>query len=93
MNNISSDSPMTTSGITSGAIMEPKNNDRPRNTLNLVMTMAAIVPNIMDTVADTQAIFRLVTVARRIMGLEMSILYHFKENPVQVLTNLDSLNE
>jgi hypothetical protein len=61
--------------------------------MNLVRTMAAITPNIMEMVADTEAIFKLVTVARRIMGLETRALYHFRENPVQELTNLDSLRE
>jgi hypothetical protein len=62
-NNISKDKPITTSGITRGAVIAPKNSVFPRNILNLVITMAAIVPSTIDTVADKLAIFKLVNVA------------------------------
>jgi hypothetical protein len=73
--------------------MVPIKNDFPRNTGSRVITMAAMVPNITDTVADMQAIFRLVTVARNIIGSENNALYHFRENPDHTATNLDSLKE
>jgi hypothetical protein len=90
---MSKDSPITTSGMTKGAAIAPTNNDFPRNLLNLVITIAAIVPIITDTVAERTAIFRLVSVARKIIGSDTNALYHFKENPDQTLTNRDSLNE
>jgi hypothetical protein len=82
-----------TSGITIGAAIAPINVDFQLNRPNLVITIAAIVPIITDTVADKHAIFKLVNVARRIMGSESKALYHFSEKPDQTLTNLDSLNE
>ncbi|GHT97726.1 hypothetical protein FACS1894126_2320 [Alphaproteobacteria bacterium] len=71
----------------------PTKSDLPRNLENLVITMAAMVPNTTDMVADMHAIFRLVTVALSIIGLDINALYHFSEKPDHTVTNLDSLNE
>jgi hypothetical protein len=90
---ISNDSPVTTSGITSGAVIAPTNSVFPLNLSNLVMTIAAIVPRITDTVAEKHATLMLVKVARKIIGLDTRALYHFSENLVHVATSLDSLKE
>jgi hypothetical protein len=90
---ISSDNPVTTSGITRGAVIAPTNKVFPRNLLNLVMTIAAIIPKITDTVAERHATLRLVSAARNIIGLDTSALYHLNEKPVQVDISRDSLNE
>jgi hypothetical protein len=79
--------------MTIGAVIAPTNNDLPLNRPNRVMIMAAMVPIITAMVADKQAIFRLVIVARKIIGSENSALYHLRENPVHTLTKRDSLNE
>jgi hypothetical protein len=92
-NSINSDNPITTSGMTSGAVMAPANSVFPLNLLNLVIIIAAIVPRTMETVAEMQAILRLVNAALKIIGLETSALYHLKENLVQDAVNLESLNE
>jgi hypothetical protein len=54
--------------------------------------MAAMVPKIMDMVAERHATLRLVKVARRMIGFDTNALYHRKENPVQVDIR-DSLKE
>jgi hypothetical protein len=84
---------MTTSGITSGAVMAPTNTVFPRNRWNLAIIIAAIVPSMMAMVAAMLATFKLVRVARNIMGLDTRALYHLRENPDHVLTKRDSLNE
>jgi hypothetical protein len=93
MNNISSDNPMTTSGITSGAVIAPTNAVFPRKRRNLVITIAAIVPSTMEIVAVMLATFKLVNVARNIIGFDTRALYHFKEKPDHMLMKRDSLNE
>jgi hypothetical protein len=93
MNSISNDNPITTSGITIGAMMAPTKSDFPRNLLNRVMIIAVMVPKMTETVADNIATFKLVAVAFSMIGLDISVLYHFRENPVQALTKRDSLKE
>jgi hypothetical protein len=61
--------------------------------LNLVMIMAAMVPNATETVAETAATFMLVIAALNIIGSDSKALYHFSENPVHETTSLDSLKE
>jgi hypothetical protein len=91
--NISRDRPITTSGMTNGAVIAPINRVLPRNLSNLVITIAAMVPKITDMVAERLATLRLVNVARKIIGFDTSDLYHRKEKPVQVDIRRDSLNE
>ncbi len=92
-NNIRIDKPRTTSGITKGAVTAPTKNDFPLKCPKRVITIAAVVPIIVDTVADIVATLMLVNVARKIIGSENRALYHFNEKPDQTLTNRDSLKE
>jgi hypothetical protein len=79
--------------MTRGAVIAPIKRAFPRNLLNLVIIIAAMVPKITDMVAERHATLRLVNVARKIIGFDTSALYHRKENPVQVDIRRDSLKE
>ena len=93
MNNINDDKPITMSGMTNGVVTAPTKKVFPRNLPNFATTIAAIVPRITANVAAIHAIFILIHVACNTIGSEISDLYHFIENPAQLLTNRDLLNE
>ncbi len=92
-NSISKDNPIITSGITNGEVIDPTNKLFPLNLPNLVIIIAAIVPRIMEIVAEIPATFKLVHVACKMILLEINSRYHFSEKPPHVLRYRDSLKE
>ena len=93
INSIKNEMPSTASGMIKGAAINPINNGFPLNFLNLVMTIAAMVPIITADVAVIEAIFKLVKVARKMMSSLNNLAYHLSENDVHVPMNLEPLKE
>ena len=89
----SSDRPVTTSGITSGAVIRAPNNVLPRNGLKRVMTIAASVPSTTAAVAVEKAIFRLTQAAASMESSLNNATYHFSEKPDHTVDMRDELNE
>ena len=92
-NSSSSDRPVITSGITSGAVVRPENSVRPLNGPNRASTMPASVPSTTASVAEIAATRRLSHAAFRIWSFCSSSPYHFVENPPHTVTSFDLLNE
>ncbi len=92
-NSSSSDRPVITSGMTSGAVVMPESSVRPRNGPKRASAMPASVPSTTAAVAAMAAIFRLSSAASRICWFCSSAPYHFVENPPHTVTSRDSLNE
>ena len=92
-NSSSSDRPVITSGITSGAVVMPDSSVRPRNGPKRARIMPANVPSTTASVAETAATLRLSHAASRICWFWISAPYHFVEKPPQTVTRRDSLNE
>jgi hypothetical protein len=86
-----SDSPVITSGMTSGAVDMPVSSARDRNRPNRVSTYAASVPSPTASVALTAATCRLIQADPRICGSRSSSPYHLVEKPPQTVTSLLSL--
>src|SRR3990167_7784043 len=87
------DRPVTTSGITSGAVINAPNRVLPRKGLKRVITMAAKVPSITAAVAEKKAIFRLIQAALSIESSLNNSTYHLKVKPDHVVARRDSLKE
>ena len=92
-NSSSSESPVMTSGMTSGAVARPDSSVRPLNGPKRASAMPASVPSTTASVAESTAILMLSQAAPRICSLRNSAPYHLVENPPQTVTSLDSLNE
>jgi hypothetical protein len=92
-NSSSSDRPVITSGITSGAVVSPENSVRPLNGPNRASAMPASVPSATAIVAEIAATRRLSHAALRIWSFCSSAPYHLVENPPHTVTSFDALNE
>ena len=93
MNSSSSERPVITSGITSGALSMPPNSVRPRNRPNRTMAIPARVPSIVAKVAFTTAIRRLSQTAAQTSSLRNSSAYQRSDQPPHTGTSLEWLNE
>jgi hypothetical protein len=93
MKSSSSDRPVITSGMTSGAKTMPENSNRPRNRVIRTRTTAASVPSNVAAVADTSATRSVTHAASRSAWLRSISPYHCVENPAQTVTRRDALNE
>ena len=89
----SSASPVTTSGITRGAVINAPNKVLPRKTWKRVMTKAANVPSTTAAVAEVKAILRLTQAAFSMESSFIKATYHLNEKPDQEVDKRDSLNE
>ena len=89
MNSSSSDSPVMTSGITSGAEIMPLNSVRPRKRPNRAMASPARVPSRVAKVALTTAIFKLRSSAFHTSSLVNNVLYQRTEKPPHTGTSLE----
>ncbi len=92
-NSSSSDRPVITSGITSGAVAMPDSSVRPRNGPKRASAMPVSVPSTTAAVAAIAAILRLSSAAPTICLLASRAPYHLVENPPHTVTSRDSLNE
>ena len=91
MNNNNSDRPVTTSGITSGALDRLLNAKRPRKLPNLTKAMAIIMPKNVAIVAAQKAMNNDSPNAFSTCSLVNKLAYHFVENPDQTDTSLPAL--
>src|SRR5690606_5781382 len=87
------DSPMITSGITSGAVTSAPNMVLLGKRLKRVIAIAAIVPITIDAVAVQNAIFRLTHAACSSWRSRNSSPYHLVENPAHTVASREELNE
>ena len=92
-NRSSSDSPVMTSGITSGAVVMPVIRVRPLKRRNRDSANPASVPRITAPVALMAAILSESLAALMICSFWNSSTYHLVENPAHTVTSRDSLNE
>jgi hypothetical protein len=92
-NSISVDTPVSTSGMTSGVEISPDSKVRPRNRPNRTSAMPAIVPRMVAALALISASRRLSHAASRIWVFSNSLAYHTVENPPHTVTSRDLLNE
>ncbi len=92
-NSKSSDRPVITSGMTSGADTVPAKAVRPRKRRKRTSATAASVPRTSAMVAESAAICRLSQAAPSICGSRNNSPYHLVEKPDQTVTSRDSLNE
>ena len=93
MNNSSSDRPVMTSGMTSGADIMPLNSSRPLNWPKRTSASPASVPSSIAKVAFTAAILRLRATASQTSSLSNSTPYHLVEKPPHTGTMRDLLKE
>ena len=93
MNRNSSEMPVITSGITSGAVTMPVISVRPRKRPSRARASPASVPSAVAIVALTTAISRLSMAASRMSSLSSSDRYQRKEKPPHIVTSRESLNE
>ncbi|VDR28724.1 Uncharacterised protein [Raoultella terrigena] len=89
----SSDSPVITSGITSGAVIINAKPLDPRKRPKRTSTTAAIVPRIAAAVAAQVAIVRLRPTALIIASSWNSSLYQRVDQPAHTVTSFELLNE
>jgi hypothetical protein len=92
-NSSSSDRPMMTSGTTSGANSMKPNSSRPGNRTNRFIASPAQVPSTSARVAAMTAICRLVSAAARNLSSSSSAQYQRADNPPQIVTSREWLNE
>ncbi len=92
-NNSSSDRPVITSGMTSGAVTSPPNSVRPRNTGIRVSTKAAMVPSATAAMAVYRAISSERITAPISWVLSSRPMYHFSDQPPHTVTRREALNE
>src|SRR5690606_26693174 len=92
-NSNSSDRPVMTSGMTSGAKTIPENRKRPRKRGYRVSARAAIVPRTVATVAEMTAMRNVTQAASISCWLENNDTYQRVEKPPQTVTSLEALNE
>src|SRR5690606_658945 len=83
----SSDRPVMTSGMTSGANTMPVNRTRPRNRVYRVSASAAIVPSTVATVAEVTATRAVTQAASSRPRLLNSSTYHLVEKPAHTVTS------
>ena len=88
-NSSSSDRPVMTSGMTSGAVVSPDSSVRPLNGPNRASVMPASVPSTTASVAEIAATLRLSHAALRICSLRSNSPYHLVENPPHTVTSRD----
>ncbi|MCY1536170.1 hypothetical protein D9M68_716130 [compost metagenome] len=89
----SSDRPVITSGITSGAVTMPPNSVRPRKRGMRVSTKAARVPRATAAIAVYKAISRERPTEFISWVLSRRPTYHFTDQPPQTVTSLEALKE
>ena len=92
-NSSSSDRPVMTSGITSGAVIINAKPFAPRKRPKRTITSAAIVPSTQAIVAASAAMVRLSPTALIIASSWNSSLYQRVDQPAQTVTSLELLNE
>ena len=92
-NSSSSDSPVITSGITSGAVVIPDNSVRPLKRPKRASTRPASVPRITAPVALRLAILMLNFAALSICCSWNSSTYHLVEKPAHTVTSFEELKE
>ena len=92
-NSNSSDRPVITSGITSGAVVRPASSERLRKRPNRASASPANVPRMVAPVAFMAAIRNESHAASLTGSLCIRATYHFVEKPPQTVTRRDSLNE
>ena len=81
------------SGTTKGAISMKPNRRRPRNRANRFIARPAQVPSTNAMLAAITAISRLVSAAARNLSSSSNAPYQRVENPPQIVTRRDPLNE
>ena len=87
------ETPVMTSGMTSGAETSPENKVRPRNRENRAIAMPAMVPRMVAKVALMTAISSDSIAASRIWLFLKSLPYHCVENPPHTVASRDLLKE
>src|SRR5271163_2230043 len=95
-NSSSSESPVITSGITSGAVVIAFKVKRPLNWVNRANPNPASVPRMTEPEALMTATFTEIQAASRISSLCSSETYHLSVGecaPSQTVTSFDALNE
>src|SRR6218665_1030508 len=91
--NSSSDTPVITSGTTSGALMRAMKAVRPRNFLYLTMANAASMPRSTELVADSSAIFS-ESLSPSMTSVSLATRsYHLSVKPPHSATIFESLKE
>src|SRR5882724_1324249 len=92
-NNNSSESPVMTSGITSGAYSMPENSVRPLKFAPRDSATAASVPSNVANVADATATWKLIQAASSMARSLNSSVYQRSDQPPHTVTSREALNE
>ena len=82
-----------TSGTTSGAISAKPKRKRPRNRAKRFIAKPAQVPSTSAMLAAITPISRLVSAAARNLSSSSSVPYQRVDNPPQIVTSREALNE